>query len=262
MTDILVKQAEIPTPIVGRPSIKTLSLFPIVGHSSDAAHDLQKLVLPHTKRWSIAHRLTSQHRRCTDMSPQCPASNLPRLRLTNTDTFPRFPLPVTVPRVSFPNGESGADVYDRITIFEDHMIRDINAGRFASTNTALVLVTHGLALRVFLMRWWVVRDGRGANRRAAKLTGRSGNQGVRAKSLHRVAAPVLVLLVQRGVQGEWGKENGCGGSGMRACWLIPDAASRLRSFMGCCDPSQVMGMDCDELVMLRSADLPWPTPFT
>ena len=29
----------------------------------------------------------------------------------------------------FPNGESGADVYDRITIFEDHMIRDVNAGR-------------------------------------------------------------------------------------------------------------------------------------
>lgn len=28
----------------------------------------------------------------------------------------------------FPNGESGADVYDRITIFEDHFIRGINAG--------------------------------------------------------------------------------------------------------------------------------------
>eukprot|EP00195_Chlamydomonas_chlamydogama_P012286 CAMPEP_0202901526 /NCGR_PEP_ID=MMETSP1392-20130828/14302_1 /ASSEMBLY_ACC=CAM_ASM_000868 /TAXON_ID=225041 /ORGANISM="Chlamydomonas chlamydogama, Strain SAG 11-48b" /LENGTH=410 /DNA_ID=CAMNT_0049588099 /DNA_START=245 /DNA_END=1477 /DNA_ORIENTATION=- len=53
----------------------------------------------------------------------------------------------------FPNGESGADVYDRITIFEDHMIRDINAGRFGS-NSNLVLVTHGLALRVFLMRWF------------------------------------------------------------------------------------------------------------
>ena len=38
-------------------------------------------------------------------------------------------------------------------IFEDHMIRDINAGRF-SNNTSLVLVTHGLALRVFLMRWF------------------------------------------------------------------------------------------------------------
>eukprot|EP01023_Acetabularia_acetabulum_P068482 TRINITY_DN9721_c1_g1_i1.p1 TRINITY_DN9721_c1_g1~~TRINITY_DN9721_c1_g1_i1.p1 ORF type:complete len:443 (-),score=52.55 TRINITY_DN9721_c1_g1_i1:1693-3021(-) len=57
----------------------------------------------------------------------------------------------------FPNGESGADVYDRITIFEDHLVRDINAGRFGR-NTTLVLVTHGLALRVFLMRWfhWTV----------------------------------------------------------------------------------------------------------
>ncbi|KAL4428501.1 hypothetical protein ABPG75_002590 [Micractinium tetrahymenae] len=57
----------------------------------------------------------------------------------------------------FPNGESGADVYDRMTIFEDHLVRDINAGRFAD-NTSLVLVTHGLALRIFLMRWfhWTV----------------------------------------------------------------------------------------------------------
>jgi len=59
----------------------------------------------------------------------------------------------------FPNGESGADVYDRVTIFEDHMIRDINAGRF-SDGTNLVLVTHGLALRIFLMRWfhWTVEQ--------------------------------------------------------------------------------------------------------
>lgn len=44
-----------------------------------------------------------------------------------------------------------------MTIFEDHMIRDINAGRFRD-NTSLVLLTHGLALRVFLMRWfhWTV----------------------------------------------------------------------------------------------------------
>lgn len=57
----------------------------------------------------------------------------------------------------FPNGESGADVYDRMTIFEDHLVRDINAGRFAG-DTSLVLVTHGLALRIFLMRWfhWTV----------------------------------------------------------------------------------------------------------
>lgn len=39
------------------------------------------------------------------------------------------------------------------------MIRDINAGRFGG-NTTLVLVTHGLALRVFLMRWfhWTVDE--------------------------------------------------------------------------------------------------------
>ena len=59
----------------------------------------------------------------------------------------------------FPNGESGADVYDRMTLFEDHLVRDINAGRF-SAGTSLVLVTHGLALRIFLMRWfhWTVAD--------------------------------------------------------------------------------------------------------
>lgn len=57
----------------------------------------------------------------------------------------------------FPNGESGADVYDRMTLFEDHLVRDINAGRF-SRDSSLVLVTHGLALRIFLMRWfhWTV----------------------------------------------------------------------------------------------------------
>ena len=41
----------------------------------------------------------------------------------------------------------------RMTIFEDHLIRDINAGRYAG-GTSLVLVTHGLALRVLLMRWF------------------------------------------------------------------------------------------------------------
>ncbi len=50
----------------------------------------------------------------------------------------------------FPNGESGADVYDRITIYEDHLARDMRMGRFCDFN--LVLVTHGLTLRIFLMR--------------------------------------------------------------------------------------------------------------
>ncbi|EFN57217.1 hypothetical protein CHLNCDRAFT_12448, partial [Chlorella variabilis] len=59
----------------------------------------------------------------------------------------------------FPHGESGADVYDRMTLFEDHLVRDINAGRFGQGCT-LVLVTHGLAARIFLQRWfhWTVDD--------------------------------------------------------------------------------------------------------
>ena len=59
----------------------------------------------------------------------------------------------------FPDGESGADVYDRITIFEDHMVRDIDAGRFCE-GTNMVLCTHGLTLRLFLMRWfhWMVAE--------------------------------------------------------------------------------------------------------
>ena len=59
----------------------------------------------------------------------------------------------------FPNGESGADVYDRITMFSDHMVRDIDAGRFPE-NTNMILATHGLTLRLFLMRWfhWTVAE--------------------------------------------------------------------------------------------------------
>jgi hypothetical protein len=59
---------------------------------------------------------------------------------------------------TFLSGNPRCDVYDRLTIYEDHLIRDINAGRYAN-GTTLVLVTHGLALRIFLMRWWVAAVG-------------------------------------------------------------------------------------------------------
>lgn len=55
----------------------------------------------------------------------------------------------------FPNGEAGLDVYSRIssfigTIRRDHLEEDCN----------VVIVTHGLALRLFLMRWfqWTVEQ--------------------------------------------------------------------------------------------------------
>ncbi|KAJ7570731.1 hypothetical protein O6H91_01G133300 [Diphasiastrum complanatum] len=65
----------------------------------------------------------------------------------------------------FPNGESAADVYDRITGFRETLRADIDVGRFQppgsrSKNVNLVLVSHGVTLRVFLMRWykWTVEQ--------------------------------------------------------------------------------------------------------
>ncbi|XP_068306093.1 phosphoglycerate mutase-like protein AT74H [Pyrus communis] len=65
----------------------------------------------------------------------------------------------------FPNGESAADVYDRITGFRETLRSDIDIGRFQppgerNPNINLVLVSHGLTLRVFLMRWykWTVEQ--------------------------------------------------------------------------------------------------------
>ncbi|XP_030474950.2 phosphoglycerate mutase-like protein AT74H isoform X2 [Syzygium oleosum] len=59
----------------------------------------------------------------------------------------------------FPDGESAADVYDRITGFRETLRADIDIGRFQppgewSQNMNLVIVSHGLTLRVFLMRWY------------------------------------------------------------------------------------------------------------
>ncbi|KAK3240930.1 hypothetical protein CYMTET_49265 [Cymbomonas tetramitiformis] len=60
----------------------------------------------------------------------------------------------------FPNGESASDVYDRITGFRETLRSDIDSSRFGrfqdedDGDINLVVVSHGLALRVFLMRWY------------------------------------------------------------------------------------------------------------
>lgn len=56
-----------------------------------------------------------------------------------------------------PNGESGADVYDRVTTFMDTLHRDFAKADYPN-NT--LIVTHGMTLRVFLMRWfhWSYED--------------------------------------------------------------------------------------------------------
>jgi len=50
-----------------------------------------------------------------------------------------------------PNGESGADVYDRVSSFNGSLWRRFNEDQMACV---AVLVTHGLCSRVFLMAWY------------------------------------------------------------------------------------------------------------
>lgn len=56
-----------------------------------------------------------------------------------------------------PDGESGADVYDRVSGFLETLHRDFAKEDYPE-NT--LIVTHGMSLRIFLMRWfhWSVEE--------------------------------------------------------------------------------------------------------
>jgi len=63
----------------------------------------------------------------------------------------------------FPSGEAGLDVYNRVSSFIPTLVRDCTQYDIAGhdlNNLNIVIVTHGLALRLFLMRWfqWSVDD--------------------------------------------------------------------------------------------------------
>ena len=51
----------------------------------------------------------------------------------------------------FPQGESGADVYDRVSTFLETLHRDFEKKDYPSS---AVIVTHGLTMLLFLMRWF------------------------------------------------------------------------------------------------------------
>ncbi|GAA0157243.1 phosphatase [Lithospermum erythrorhizon] len=63
----------------------------------------------------------------------------------------------------FPEGESAADVYDRVSSFLESLWRDIDMNRLNHApcdDLNLIIISHGLALRVFLMKWfkWTVEQ--------------------------------------------------------------------------------------------------------
>jgi len=55
-------------------------------------------------------------------------------------------------------GESCADVYDRISLFLDTLWRDILHPNSRLQGGAILIVSHGLTVRLFLMRWlhWTI----------------------------------------------------------------------------------------------------------
>ncbi len=56
-----------------------------------------------------------------------------------------------------PDGESGADVYDRVSTFLETLHRDFRKPDFPDN---ALIVTHGMTLRLFLMKWfhWSVEE--------------------------------------------------------------------------------------------------------
>ncbi|EEF49780.1 phosphoglycerate mutase-like protein AT74 [Ricinus communis] len=61
----------------------------------------------------------------------------------------------------FPEGESAADVFDRVSSFLESLWRDIDMNRLQkdpSSDLNLIIISHGLTCRVFLMKWfkWTV----------------------------------------------------------------------------------------------------------
>ncbi|KAH7572011.1 hypothetical protein JRO89_XS04G0185200 [Xanthoceras sorbifolium] len=63
----------------------------------------------------------------------------------------------------FPEGESAADVFDRVSSFLESLWRDIDLNRLQndpSQELNLIIISHGLASRVFLMKWfkWTVEQ--------------------------------------------------------------------------------------------------------
>ncbi|CAF0953356.1 unnamed protein product [Rotaria sordida] len=58
----------------------------------------------------------------------------------------------------FRNGESGADVYDRVSLFMDSLYRQMD--NKSNPNNNILIVSHGLFIRLFLMRFfrWSVEE--------------------------------------------------------------------------------------------------------
>lgn len=98
----------------------------------------------------------------------------------------------------FPSGEAGLDVYSRVSSFITTLVRDCHqyshAGNDLDTMN-VVIVTHGLALRLFLMRWFQFSVGEfddSTNPDNAQLVTMLKHVG---KNGHKVGTGIVVLFI-------------------------------------------------------------------
>ncbi|OMO99080.1 Histidine phosphatase superfamily, clade-1 [Corchorus olitorius] len=101
----------------------------------------------------------------------------------------------------FPEGESAADVFDRVSSFLESLWRDIDLNRLQnepSQDLNLIIISHGLALRVFLMKWfkWTVEQ--------FELLNNLGNCGIRVMELGQSGEYSLAIHHTDEEMLEWG----------------------------------------------------------
>ncbi|KAJ7973394.1 Phosphoglycerate mutase family protein [Quillaja saponaria] len=101
----------------------------------------------------------------------------------------------------FPEGESAADVFDRVSSFLESLWRDVDMNRLhhdPSHDLNLIIVSHGLALRVFLMKWfkWTVEQFEYLNN--------LGNCGIRVMQLGSGGEYSLAIHHTEEEMLEWG----------------------------------------------------------
>eukprot|EP00873_Tetraselmis_striata_P019330 jgi/Tetstr1/439594/TSEL_028019.t1 len=96
----------------------------------------------------------------------------------------------------FPHGESGADVYNRMTMMEDELVRDLRAGCF-DRNTSILVVSHGLSVRIMLMNWFSERIAGPldfASQMDSDSDGGLNMSWVKLKAMYRLSADTVQVL--------------------------------------------------------------------
>ncbi|XP_074335663.1 phosphoglycerate mutase-like protein AT74H [Apium graveolens] len=121
----------------------------------------------------------------------------------------------------FPEGESAADVFDRVSSFLESLWRDIDMNRLhhkPSDDLNLVIVSHGLASRVFLMKWfkWTVEQFEDLNNleNAEFRVMQLGHGGDYSLAIHHSAEQML----QWGLSSDMIADQQFRSQACRGCW--------------------------------------------